>query len=110
MESMTTESLLEQHSRLCTEAYRIMQRKNADYGGNDGRSPFRNFDLAPSLGLATREVGIMLRLSDKIQRLSGFLARGDGSFSCSEESFDDTVLDAINYLVLLSASRKDTKQ
>lgn len=102
---MNTTELLEHHCKLTAAAFELMRRKNADYAGKDGTRPFRNFELCEAMNLCRTEVGMAVRLSDKIQRLAGALS-SDGTFQVSDETFDDTVLDAINYLVLISAHRK----
>ena len=77
--------------------------KNHDYSGaEDDRDPFLNFKTVEYLGMGvTTEQGFMVRLADKLRRLSGFVKTG--KFKVSDESFRDTVMDAINYLCLLAA-------
>lgn len=78
------------HTNLCAEALELMKKKNEDYAtGND---PFRNFR---TFG----ELGILVRMSDKIARLRTFLERGE--FSVADESCRDSIRDLINYAVLL---------
>jgi len=101
---MNTQELLKHHQWLTERALDLMRRKNADYAGADGQRPFRNFELCEAMNLCRTDVGMAVRLADKIQRLSGALASG-GDFKVTDETFDDTVLDAINYLVLISAYR-----
>lgn len=73
----------------------LMSKKNHDYAGTE--DPFKNFRAAEMLGL-TVEDGIMLRLSDKFARLSNLLKRPT---EVSTESFEDTAIDAMNYLNIL---------
>ncbi len=91
------------HEKLCKDALKLSMTKNHDYsGGEDGRDPFLNFKTVEFLGIGvTTEQGFMVRLADKIRRLSGFVKTGE--FKVADESFRDTIIDAINYLCLLSA-------
>lgn len=63
--------------------------KNHDYAASD--DPFRNFR---TFG----ELGILVRLSDKIARLQSFIENGE--LMVKDESVLDTVLDITNYAVL----------
>ena len=94
------------HASLCEDALRLSMTKNHDYsGGEDGTDPFLNFKTVEFLGIGvTTEQGFMVRLADKIRRLSGFVKTGH--FEVSDESFEDTVIDAINYLCLLAAYKE----
>ena len=94
------------HEQLCQDALDLSMRKNYDYsGGEDGSDPFLNFKTVESLGIGvTTEQGFMVRLADKIRRLSGFVKTG--KFKVKDESFKDTVMDAINYLCLLAAYKE----
>lgn len=91
----TTDVLLQLHDEMCRRAREIMRKKNSDYGARD--DPFSNFHSFGALG-------ILVRLSDKMARIRTFLekaARGE-ELAVSDESWDDTVLDAINYLILFA--------
>ena len=83
--------------------------KNHDYsGGEDGSDPFLNFKFVEHMGMGTStEQGFMVRLADKMRRLAGFVKTG--KFEVSDESFEDTVMDSINYLCLLAAYREAKK-
>lgn len=73
-----------------------MAKKNEDYGANE--DPFRNFR-------AFGEFGILVRLSDKLARILTYVERGQ--LTVKDESVTDTLLDAINYLVLFEGYRRD---
>ena len=47
----------------------------------------------------------MTRVTDKMSRLSSFL--NSGKMHVEDESFRDTIVDVINYMVLLSAYIED---
>lgn len=97
---MRTEDVIRIHHDLCANAQSLMRRKQADYtNGTD--DPFRNFQLGPSMGVGTVPSGIFIRFLDKVSRLATFIHRGKFEVN---ESVQDTIVDAINYLVLLKAS------
>lgn len=98
---MTREELLNYHANICQEARDLMSLKNRDYAGNDGTEPFANFTRCEAMGICDTEQGFLVRITDKMSRLSSFLRAG--KMYVSDESFNDTVVDVINYMVLLSA-------
>ena len=102
---MTRDELLQYHSEVCKEAQELMSLKNRDYAGNDGQEPFANFTRVESMGICTTEQGFMTRITDKMSRLSSFLE--SGKMHVEDESFRDTIVDVINYMVLLSAYIKE---
>lgn len=89
------------HRTICNTARTLSERKNHDYAGDNGERPFANFERVESMGVCSTERGFLVRIVDKVSRLSSFCQ--SGSFAVSDESFSDTVMDAINYLVLLAA-------
>ena len=70
---MTRDELIQFHDMLCTEAKELMKLKNRDYAGNDGLQPFANFTRVESMGICKTEQGFMVRLTDKMSRLSSFI-------------------------------------
>jgi len=75
--------------------------KNHDYaGGGVNEDPFKNFRRAPDLAGVSVERGILVRLSDKLCRLSNIL---DGEVRVGDERVVDTIMDAINYLAIMKA-------
>lgn len=103
---MNTSQLLSHHDQICEAARNLMVKKNADYA--EAEAPFKNFELSERLGLCSTEAGMAIRLSDKIQRLCGFLAGKE--LKVQDESVQDTILDAVNYLVLISARLKQREE
>lgn len=94
--------LLNLHRELTEEARFLSERKNHDYsGGKDSTHPFLNFTRCESMGVCATEAGIMVRLTDKMSRLSTFITTG--SFKVKDEALRDTVLDVINYVIILYA-------
>jgi hypothetical protein len=95
---MTREELFKLHKDICEEALELMKKKNNDYAS--GSDPFMNFKRAEYLGFATAELGVLIRMTDKMSRISTFLKNGD--LSLSNESVYDAIVDMINYSVLLA--------
>jgi len=102
---MTRDELLKYHNEICKAAQELMSLKNRDYAGEGGKEPFANFTRVESLGICSTEQGFMTRVTDKISRLSSFL--NSGKMHVEDESFYDTIVDVINYMVLLSAYVND---
>ena len=98
---MTRDELLNYHSKICQSARDLMNLKNRDYAGNEGTEPFANFTRCEAMGICDTEQGFLVRITDKMSRLSSFLRAG--KMYVTDESFNDTVVDVINYMVLLSA-------
>jgi hypothetical protein len=60
------------------------------------------------MGICKTEFGIMVRLTDKMSRLSTFLTTGE--FKVKDEALRDTVLDMINYVIILYAFIQSAKE
>ena len=74
-----------------------MRAKNTDYtGGSD--DPFANFRISEVFGVHP-VVGILMRISDKMQRIRAFIA--NGKMAVATESVDDACEDIINYAILI---------
>ena len=100
---MNRQELLSLHSDMCQRARAIMQAKNQDYSPGDS-GVFGNlldsrvFDVEPP-------TGILIRIMDKLKRLHAYQV--NGSLAVKDEQLEDTAVDVINYIVLLSAYYKD---
>lgn len=86
------EELYMQHRALAQDALSLMMAKNQDYGKQT--DPFANFRRHGAKG-------IMVRLDDKFCRMDSFIEKKFNAVS--NETVRDTILDGINYLVLLYA-------
>jgi len=107
--TMNRDELLKLHDALTKEAKELMARKNHDYSGGESRElPFLNFSRVESMGITTTEKGFLVRMTDKMSRLSTFCKEGD--FKVSDETLKDTILDIINYSILLYAYVESKKQ
>jgi hypothetical protein len=102
---MTKQELLENHKKLCEIARTLMEKKNADYAGRSGTEPFANFTRVEAMGICSTERGMLVRITDKMSRLSSFLE--SGKLEVANESFEDTIVDVINYMILLHSYLKD---
>jgi hypothetical protein len=105
--NMTREELLKHHEVLCKQARDLMDKKNRDYAGKGGTQPFANFTRVETMGICSTEQGFLVRLTDKLSRLSSIVE--SGTVSVTNETFEDTMIDVINYMVLLSAYTQEKK-
>ncbi len=102
---MTRDELLDFHIKVCEDARALMNLKNRDYAGGGGEEPFANFTRCEAMGVCQTEAGILVRVIDKISRMSSFLDAG--KMHVEDESFYDAMIDVVNYMVLLGAYVKD---
>jgi len=101
MDPMTRDQFFNFHKAFCEEALELSQRKNADYAGADGQQPFANFERVESLGVCSTEKGFLVRMVDKLSRLSSY--SDAGKFEVKDEGVRDTLIDVVNYACLLAA-------
>ena len=102
---MDRNELLKFHTSVCEDAKNLMNLKNRDYAGNGGTEPFANFTRCEAMGVCQTEAGILVRVIDKISRMSSFLE--SGKMHVEDESFYDAMIDVVNYMVLLGAYVQD---
>ena len=102
---MTRDDLMKIHEELCLKGRELMDKKNRDYAGRGGTEPFANFTRVESMGICSTESGMLVRLTDKMSRLSSFAE--SGKLAVENESFEDTIVDVINYMVLFYAYIKN---
>lgn len=81
-----------------------MERKASDYSGLQDVN--RNIKACEMVGICTAEQGVMIRLFDKFQRLSNLIKPGVNA-KVKDESVEDTIHDARNYLAILLDLRKE---
>jgi hypothetical protein len=98
---MNRQQYIDFHKAICDEARSLSERKNHDYAGKGGEEPFANFKRCEALGICTTERGFLVRMTDKMSRLSSFCDAG--TFKVADEKLRDTCLDLINYTALLLA-------
>jgi hypothetical protein len=98
---MTRQELFQHHHDLTAKAFKIMEAKNNDYAGSGGENPFANFTRCEAMGICETEQGFLVRICDKLSRLSTFVQ--DGKLMVANEGYEDAILDIMNYCVLMSA-------
>lgn len=103
---MNRDQLLALHQVLCDESRGLMVKKNHDYSGEGDLNPFANLNACVCLGIQP-ETGVLVRIMDKIMRISSFI--DSGVLAVSDESINDTVKDMINYSVLLAGMIAEKK-
>ena len=89
------QSFLTRLQELSDQNVQTAIRKNKDYATSE--DPFANFRASEALGVSTAR-GILVRVSDKLARAANLLDRPP---AVTEESLDDTLADASNYLNIL---------
>lgn len=108
MATVSRSELLNLHQEVCHTARELMKKKNHDYsGGEDETHPFLNFTRCESMGICTTEQGFLVRLTDKMSRLSTFCS--SGRLKVEDEKLEDTILDVINYVILFYAYNSGLK-
>lgn len=101
---MNREEFVNQLQENVVNDIEIVKRKNSDYANN--HDPFQNFRMVQHIGLCSVEEGIVVRMSDKMQRIANLLNRD--AVVC-DESIIDTLSDLRNYANILQVflSHKD---
>lgn len=84
------------------DCLKLLDNRSKKYGGN-GR-PFDNFEYTAELADGDAMQGIIFRLGDKMGRIRQGLRNfrdGNGGPAFADESLNDSLLDAINYITIL---------
>ena len=107
---MKQEEYMRFHADMCEKARNLSARKSHDYAapatrGDDPYAIFANFMQSERLNICSVEAGFMVRLSDKLSRMAN-LTRAGHEQAVADEKLEDTVLDVINYSLLLLAYTK----
>lgn len=84
----------------------LMAAKSNDYSGADDCN--RNILACERIGLCDANTGLLVRLLDKFQRLVTLL-NPSSQQQVKDESIEDTISDARNYLAILAHVRRDAK-
>lgn len=104
---MNKQEYMKFHEDCCCKMIEITKKKNHDYSGA-GEDPFKNFRQVEHMGICSVEQGFLTRMSDKMARISSFVAQG--TLLVLDESVEDTLLDLANYSILMMgfiASERD---
>ena len=92
---MNREEFKQEFQDTLDEMYSLMDRKNADYTKT---SAFGNFELVEKLWITSIEKWILVRMSDKMSRISTLI---DQDAQVKDEAISDTLLDLSIYSVIL---------
>lgn len=94
---MTHDELLSSIRKTHDDGLQLIVTKNKDYAkAHDAFSNFRHSEL---IGVAP-ERAILVRIMDKMARIGNCVGRPT---EVSDETIEDTLLDAVNYLCILKA-------
>jgi hypothetical protein len=95
---MKQPELLAQFKQECEAEYTLMEAKNLDYASLD--NAFANFGIIEHLSQnrITAEMGFVVRMSDKLQRITNLIAREN---AVQDEKITDTLRDLSVYSKLL---------
>ena len=104
---MNSTEYLEYHRQMCDKMHDIAVRKNSDYSGFS-ESAFANFESIEKLGAASTELGIYIRMMDKMSRLLSFIKQG--TLLVEDEKIEDTMCDVANYAIIMAAIFKSKKK
>lgn len=85
----------EEFKKTLNTMYSIMEKKNADYAKE---SAFWNFELVEKLWITSIEKGILVRMADKMSRISTII---DQEAQVKDEAIEDTLQDLANYAIIL---------
>lgn len=99
---MNNQQYREAHRQLCEKMMDILAKKGVDYSTEDPIGNFRRVEQF-NIGI-TLEQGIFTRICDKMSRLANMI-RGE-EMQVTDESFDDTCLDAANYLLIMILAKR----
>ena len=105
---MTRTEFLKYHSEFVNRMHAICEKKNHDYTScTKDDDAFANFKAVETLGFCSVEQGFLARITDKLTRMGTFVRKG--SYEVEDETIEDTLMDACNYLILMSGYIKDKK-
>lgn len=93
----TQQKFLERLQELFNNNVEISRRKNSDYANDN--DPFQNFLVCESLGIPA-EVGFIVRMTDKLSRISNLIRPGRER-RVADESILDTLSDLANYAMMM---------
>jgi len=98
------EEVLKEHKKICEEARDLIAKKGHDYNREqqDGGDTLFNLRVSSILGVVDNPCqGILVRLSDKFQRLNSLTKYPLVQPEVAGEAVRDTIRDIINYSIYL---------
>lgn len=96
--------MIEDYKKTLGHMLEVTKAKNHDYAGE--ADPYKNFKLVEQLGVCSVEKGILVRMCDKMSRISNLLEK---EAKVKDESVADTLIDLANYSILLKCYREQKK-
>ena len=100
---MNITGLLALHDKITKKSRDILEEKVRNYSGVNG-DPYTNFRRVEDLGICSMEDGILARISDKFGRIITHCNCGG---LVGDESFEDSIVDSINYFIFLYGCARD---
>lgn len=98
---MNSEDFLHALANKYQKAIEISRKKNSDYSSSGGGdNAFENFELCEKMGICSTETGMLVRMTDKLARMSSLLTKG--SNEVKDESLQDTCSDLANYATIMA--------
>lgn len=79
--------------------------RNKNIGYSDDTNAFSNLELCENAGVCSVERGIMVRMFDKMGRISNLLGEASSQLEI-EESITDSLMDLIGYAAILIVYKK----
>ena len=92
--------MIPNYDAIVKKAKSLCNNKNIDYAQQN--EPFSNFEMVEALKICDVPTGILVRISDKLARIAN-LQRRNGKMAIKEEKLEDTLLDLINYSIILTS-------
>ena len=97
--------LIEKVKYLQDKCFETLQNKNKDYAG--GQDPYKNFRLVELAEITDMPTGIVVRMMDKMARISRLL---HNPAHVKDESIVDTLMDLSNYALILASLYVDKEE
>lgn len=99
MNLLSSKDYIQYVKELQAKELEITVAKNADYSGET--IAFANFDAVEKLWICPAEVGLLVRMTDKLCRISNLItSKKEGAVK--DESINDTLSDLSNYARILN--------
>ena len=105
--SYTQEQYLKDFREILELMYETTYKKNTDYTG-DKSDPFKNFKIVEDLGILSAEEGVIVRITDKLSRMAGFVR--NGVLQVEDEKIEDTAIDLAVYSIIFALLVKNKKR
>ena len=107
------EEVIKEHDKMCEEARDLIAKKGHDYNREqqDGGDTLFNLRVASLVGIVDNPCqGILVRLSDKFQRLNSLCKDPLIQPEVKGEAVRDTVRDVINYSIYLEIFYREMRR